>query len=60
MKSMLLIGLGRFGRHMAMEFASLGNEVLAVDIDEEKIDAIAPYVTSAQIGVVQKRPSCAL
>ena len=50
MKSMLVIGLGRFGRHLAMEFARLGNEVLAVDVDENKVDAIAPHVTSAQIG----------
>ncbi len=50
MKSMLVIGLGRFGRHLALEFAQLGNEVLAVDIDEAAVEAIAPYVTGAQIG----------
>lgn len=54
MKSMLIIGLGRFGRHVAMKFAELGNEVLAVDTDEEKVEAIAPYVTSAQIGDCKK------
>lgn len=50
MKSMLVIGLGRFGRHLAMEFTRLGNEVLAVDINEEEVEKIAQHVTSAQIG----------
>ena len=31
MKSVLLIGLGRFGRHMAQKLRDLGHEVLAVD-----------------------------
>ena len=49
-KSILLIGLGRFGRHMAVKLNELGHEVLAVDIDEEKINDIADIVTNAQIG----------
>ena len=36
MKSILLIGLGRFGRHMAEKLIEEGNEVLAVDINEEE------------------------
>ena len=55
MKQMLVIGLGRFGRHVAMKFAELGNEVMVVDTSEEKIDAIAPLVTSAQIGDCTKQ-----
>ena len=50
MKSILLIGLGRFGRHMAVKLNDLGHEVLAVDSDEEKINDIADIVTNAQIG----------
>ncbi len=50
MKSVLLIGLGRFGRHMAQKLHQQKHEVLAVDINEERVDAILPYVTSAQIG----------
>ncbi len=50
MKSVLVIGLGRFGRHVAVKLASLGNEVMVVDKDEEKIDDIISEVTSAQIG----------
>lgn len=49
-KSILLIGLGRFGRHMAVKLNDLGHEVLAVDLDEEKINDIADIVTNAQIG----------
>ena len=50
MKSVLLIGLGRFGRHMAQKLRDLGHEVLAVDQDEERVNAALPYVTNAQIG----------
>ena len=49
-KSILLIGLGRFGRHMAKKLNELGHEVMAVDSDEEKINDIADIVTNAQIG----------
>lgn len=50
MKSILLIGLGRFGMCMAQKFHELKHQVLAVDTSEERIDAVLPYVTSAQIG----------
>lgn len=50
MKSILLIGLGRFGRHIAKELNELNHEVMAVDINEERVNAILPYVTNALIG----------
>ncbi len=50
MKSVLLIGLGLFGQHIARELDSLKHEVLAVDICEERVNAVLPYVTSALIG----------
>lgn len=50
MKSILLIGLGRFGRHIAMKLDELNHEVMAVDNNEERVNAILPYVTNAQIG----------
>ncbi len=50
MKTILLIGLGRFGRHIAIKLNQLGHEVLAVDRDEDRVNAVLPYVTSAQIG----------
>lgn len=50
MKSFLLIGLGRFGRHIAIKLNELGHEVMAVDHIEERVNNIMPYVTNAQIG----------
>lgn len=50
MKNVLLIGLGRFGRHIARKLDALNHEVLAVDIKENRVEAALPYVTSAQIG----------
>ena len=50
MKSILLIGLGRFGKHIAMQLNQLGHQVMAVDHVEERVDAILPFVTTAQIG----------
>lgn len=50
MKSILLIGLGRFGRHIAMQLGEMKNQVMAVDSQEARVNAILPYVTNAQIG----------
>lgn len=50
MKSILLIGLGRFGKHIAIKLNELNQQVMAVDKNEEKVNAILPFVTNAQIG----------
>ena len=50
MKSILLIGLGRFGKHIAIHLNQLGHQVMAVDNVEERVDAVLPFVTNAQIG----------
>lgn len=50
MKSILLIGVGRFGKHVAQRLNELGHEVMAVDRKEERVEAVMPYVTSALIG----------
>ena len=50
MKNILLIGTGRFGRHIAVQLSQLGHQVMAVDTNEERISDVLPYVTSAQIG----------
>ena len=50
MKSVLLIGLGRFGQHVARKLNDLGHQVMAVDSDEERVNGVLDYVTSAQIG----------
>ncbi len=50
MKTILIIGLGQFGTHIAKRMSDLRCEVMAVDIDEERVNAILPYVTNARIG----------
>ena len=55
MKSVLLIGLGRFGRHIAYKLNEMNHEVMAVDKNEERVSAVIDYVTSAQIGDCTKR-----
>ncbi len=50
MKSILLIGLGRFGRHIARKLNDLGHEVMAVDENEERVNEALSFVTNAQIG----------
>lgn len=49
-KTVLIIGIGRFGRYLACKFAELGNEIMIVDQSEEKINDLLSIVTSAQIG----------
>ena len=50
MKSVLLIGLGRFGKHIALQLNKLGHEVMGVDINEERVNEAIDIITSAQIG----------
>lgn len=50
MKSILIIGAGQFGQHIAKRMSELNCEIMAVDSDEGRINAILPYVTNAQIG----------
>lgn len=50
MKSILIIGLGRFGRHIAMKLDELHHQVMAVDKEDTRVDAVLPFVTNAQIG----------
>ena len=50
MKSILLIGVNHFGTMIAKQLQILGHQVLAVDKEEERINAILPLVTDAQIG----------
>lgn len=50
MKSVLLIGLGRFGRSLAEKLNEMHHQVMAVDRDEARVNDILPLVTNAQIG----------
>lgn len=46
-KQFIVIGLGRFGTSVAETLYALGNDVLAVDIDEERVQNVADRVTHA-------------
>ena len=50
MKSMLVIGAGRFGENLAKRLTKIGCEVLLVDKDENQINKFSSFVTGAQIG----------
>ena len=50
MKNVLLIGLGRFGRHMAQTLTDLHHQVLVIDKDEHKVQEAMSYATNAEIG----------
>ena len=49
MKSILVIGIGRFGKHLCMDLVQNGNDVMAVDEKEENLEDILSLVTSAKI-----------
>ena len=49
MKSILVIGLGRFGRHLAQKMLDLGNDVMIVDKDPELIERYSMTFTDSQI-----------
>lgn len=50
MQSMLIIGAGKFGYHLAQNLCAMGNDVMLVDKNEPKIEEYSSEVTSAEIG----------
>ncbi|MBO5056552.1 MAG: TrkA family potassium uptake protein [Lachnospiraceae bacterium] len=50
MKSVLIIGLGRFGQHLCRQMVEHKNEVMVIDIKEDNVEAMMPIVTNARIG----------
>lgn len=58
MKSFLIIGLGRFGASLAVELCAQGHEVLAVDIQPERVQAVADQVTHCVVGMPGTRRCC--
>lgn len=50
MKAVLIIGTGQFGSIVAKRMEELRCEVMVVDHNEERINDILPFVTSASIG----------
>jgi len=49
-KSILIIGLGRFGQSMAYNFYKQGNDVMGVDVVESRVNDAMPYMSNGQIG----------
>jgi trk system potassium uptake protein TrkA len=43
-KSILVIGLGRFGSHLAKKLVELGNEVMVIDRDEEAVERLRRWL----------------
>ena len=54
MKNILIIGLGRFGKHLAKKFIELGDEVMVIDRHEEAVQEVMNIVTYAQVGDCMK------
>lgn len=50
MKSILVIGMGRFGRHLAKKMLDLGNDVMIIDKDSEIFEQLAEKFTDSYIG----------
>lgn len=50
MKSILIIGMGRFGHHLAEDFLENGHDVMIIDENEEKVEDMVSYATSTKIG----------
>ncbi|MCI5723416.1 MAG: TrkA family potassium uptake protein [Erysipelotrichaceae bacterium] len=50
MKQILIVGMGRFGRHIARKLNELNIQVLGIDTDEDKVREVLPYVTNAEVG----------
>ncbi|HRX13707.1 MAG TPA: TrkA family potassium uptake protein [Eubacteriales bacterium] len=50
MKSVLVIGMGKFGKFLATKLQELDNDVMVIDKDEAIIEDIASRFANAQIG----------
>ena len=50
MKTVLIIGMGRFGNHLASNMISLGNEVMIVDKDESRLEDLTKLISNIKIG----------
>ena len=49
MKSVVVFGLGQFGKSLALSLSKAGADVMAVDRDEELVASVAPDVTYAAV-----------
>lgn len=48
--SILIIGLGRFGKHLCHELAKLHNDIMIIDKDESKLADLVGIVNQSKIG----------
>ncbi|RLE17920.1 MAG: TrkA family potassium uptake protein [Acidobacteria bacterium] len=55
MKSICIIGLGQFGSHLAEYLSRNGVQVVAVDLHQDRVNAISDKVTQAFVGDVRDR-----
>ena len=58
MKSILVIGMGRLGRHFATKMLALGNDVMIVDKDDSTIEQFSSIFTDSQIGDCRQEQEC--
>ena len=52
MKSILMIGMGKFGHHLCKNLCEMGNQVMIVDMDEKKLEDLLPIVTRPRSAIV--------
>lgn len=50
MKTYLVVGLGRFGVAVALKLQELGNEVMVIDENEDRVQKLSSHVTYAVVG----------
>ena len=50
MRNVLVIGLGRFGRHCASKLLELGHQVLAIDRNQNRVEAALNFMNNVAIG----------
>jgi len=49
-KSILVIGMGRFGKHLAVKLFELGNAVMVVDKDDKIIQSVSSVIEDVIVG----------
>lgn len=57
MKSLLVIGMGRFGKHLARKLMELGNDVMIIDKDESIINTLSASLRMPLLVIVQIQQS---
>lgn len=55
MKRVVIVGLGNFGFTLAVRLHELGHDVLAIDSNAERVDAVGPQVSRAVVGDATQR-----